>query len=110
MLTTQYLDCIRDVGTSARRGPACSSPWAMQCCRCAWSAPVLTGVLALPSARRRKPAHYRALTGTVPGARRSSAVFLPHTPGVVNDIQAQVRSGFMQGHMAAPPGVPPMEH
>ncbi len=46
----------------------------------------------------------------MPGARRSSAVFLPHTPGVVNDIQSQVRSGFMQGHMAAPPAVPPMEH
>ena len=33
--------------------------------------------------------------------RRSSAVFLPHTPGVVNDIEAQVRNGFMQGNAAA---------
>ena len=32
---------------------------------------------------------------------RSSAVFLPHTPGVVNDIEAQVRNGFMQGNAAA---------
>ncbi|KAK9821108.1 hypothetical protein WJX81_006246 [Elliptochloris bilobata] len=58
MLTTQYLDCIRDVGTSAR----------------------------------------------------SSAVFLPHTPGVVNDIEAQVRNGFMQGQAGAgAPTTPTMQ-
>lgn len=28
-------------------------------------------------------------------------MFLPHTPGVVNDIEAQVRNGFMQGNAAA---------
>ena len=38
---------------------------------------------------------------------RSSAVFLPHTPGVVNDIEAQVRNGFMQGNAAAGAPVAP---
>lgn len=34
---------------------------------------------------------------------RNSTVFLPHSPGNIADISAQIRNGFLQGTIGAPP-------
>ncbi|KAK9918229.1 hypothetical protein WJX75_002408 [Coccomyxa subellipsoidea] len=39
----------------------------------------------------------------VGSSNRNSTVFLPHSPGNIADISAQIRNGFLQGTIGAPP-------